>query len=194
MNKKAFTLIELLVMLVIIGVLIGLLVPVIRGAIDSAKTAACVNNLRQIYLGIQMYADDHGERWMPFNDPGPGAYIYSSWVWSGTDTRSIGILYPQYVDDPDIFWCPGSKENMQYMEKFEKTGVSSFSNYTTFGYGNVPSGQLNLLKRYVLVCDSTTGTINPCGLGEGPHRRKYNALCGDGAIRLIDTYSGLPLP
>ncbi|MBU4377433.1 MAG: prepilin-type N-terminal cleavage/methylation domain-containing protein [Candidatus Omnitrophica bacterium] len=55
MKASAFTLIELLVVLAIIGLLIAILLPAIRGAADSAKTAACMNNLRQIYLGFRCF-------------------------------------------------------------------------------------------------------------------------------------------
>jgi prepilin-type N-terminal cleavage/methylation domain-containing protein/prepilin-type processing-associated H-X9-DG protein len=54
-NPKGFTLIELLVVIAIIAVLIGLLLPAVQAAREAARRASCVNNLKQIGLGIHNY-------------------------------------------------------------------------------------------------------------------------------------------
>jgi len=64
MERKAFTLIELLVVMVIIALLIGLLLPALARAKEEARKTQCRSNLRQIGLGIEMYANDNGG-WSP---------------------------------------------------------------------------------------------------------------------------------
>src|SRR5262245_32017177 len=56
---SAFTLIELLVVVAIIAILASLLLPVLSRAKERGRRAKCMSNLRQIGVGLKMYASDH---------------------------------------------------------------------------------------------------------------------------------------
>ncbi len=65
-RRQAFTLLELLVVVAVIGVLAGLLVPALARAKDRAKSIQCLSGMRQLGLGLLMYADaDPGGRLPP---------------------------------------------------------------------------------------------------------------------------------
>lgn len=87
--QGAFTLIELLVVIAIIAILAGLLLPALARAKESGRAAVCKSNMRQIALGILMYADDSRD-YLPWAG-GVDRNSDPDWVFGGQSSSDTAI-------------------------------------------------------------------------------------------------------
>ena len=109
--EGAFTLTELLVVIAIIAILAALLLPALSAVKAKGKQTACLGNLHQFGLALQLYASEHAGELV---ENQPGNVSSNSWVQgnmqipvqaTNTDYLRQGELFV-YLGQPAVYRCP----------------------------------------------------------------------------------------
>jgi prepilin-type N-terminal cleavage/methylation domain-containing protein len=151
--RRAFTLIELLVVIAIIAILAALLLPALSAAKARGQRTTCLNNLKQINLGIHMYAEENHDT-LPI---APGM------TFGGIETNHFAFFYKRLVKSyvglkgassphDKAFACPMDTFYYNFpAHVYEPEGLQAQagSDYSSYGFNggnadtNSPSDYLN---------------------------------------------------
>lgn len=111
-RRRAFTLIELLVVIAIIAILAAMLLPALSKAKQRAMLASCINNEKQLALGLQMYIDD-AQNCLPGCASKNGGWRAEDWIyWRTNDLDPDHALSKSPITiglgkfNPQLFRCP----------------------------------------------------------------------------------------
>jgi prepilin-type N-terminal cleavage/methylation domain-containing protein/prepilin-type processing-associated H-X9-DG protein len=113
-GAAAFTLVELLVVISIIALLAGLILSALSSAKASGRSAACISNLHQIGIALQIYVDANNNRLPTMRD-------------ASTDTNTpqtnplptVNMVLPTELGNTNVLRCPSDQQGI-----FETTGSS----------------------------------------------------------------------
>lgn len=206
-NKAAgtgFTLIELLFVIAIISLLAGMLLPALSGAKARAKRASCLSQIRQLQLGVQMYADDH-EGLLPPRDYQAGA-VWTDRLESYYGSRAILICPIDRMETNSSYLLNGFVDYFA-METFRGDWDAFFGNYKTGGFSGMkisaipqPSETILLGERkpdakgdaYMDIWPPEYGSDHLTEVDHGKHRVGGNGRAGgsnygfaDGSARFL---------
>ncbi len=174
-NRHGFTLIELLVVVAIIAILASMLFPVFARARAKARQSACLSNLKQIALAVEMYAQDHNECY--------NYYQHSlSYPW-------YEMLSP-YMRNRQVIVCPDKREWHPDGSAASKTGYGLNHSVFVTGGGSpgpiapVSMSQIAFPAETIGGADKNQGNIHCIGISfSGSAAWPYNVDCrhSDGA-------------
>ena len=178
-RSSAFTLIDVLVTLVVIAVLVGIMLPSLAVVKETTRRVVCSSNIRQVGLGITMFADDN-KGLLPsttFTNINLGRLpaetnrlriastsLFASRV--NTDNQpsaqwdGLGHLYNEdYLETPGIFYCPSHQGRFRHSEQVAAWNRSDSNIVGNFQYrGEGPNGDRRLFmitpRRSAIVSDS----------------------------------------
>ncbi len=122
-RKKSFTLIELLVVVAIIAVLVAMLLPALSTARQMAQGIYCLNQLRQINLASQNYADEYNSSIPATTGNAPGGW--ERWMQP--------LYYQGFIKDINFFKCP-------YFPPYHYRNLGRWGEWRWLAYGFNTSG------------------------------------------------------
>jgi general secretion pathway protein G len=169
----AFTLVELLVTIAIIGLLGSLTVPAINSAIQSAKSATCAGNLRQIGIAVSTAATDNNNTYPEIDQAAEPVYP------PGSGAQGLVMTLASYGITTNSVKCPVDI-SMGKNSSFTKYG-SSYEWNPTFDNEVTTSPIIYVNSTFKIPLNS--GRVRLCTDFQPIHHGRMNALYGDGHVK-----------
>ncbi|MCX8108999.1 MAG: type II secretion system GspH family protein [Verrucomicrobiae bacterium] len=173
-----FTLVELLVVIAVVAILLGLVLPTLGKAKEAGRATACLSNLRQIGVALQLYVQDNENRMPEMRD----VPVETTALTNVVPLPGIHTVLSNYLGSTSVLKCPSD-----FKKLFERTGSS-------YGWNSLLNGQ-DADRLRVLTIDFNPHQIPVVYDKEAFHAARgpgkgVNYLYADGHIRNLLVIEG----
>ncbi|MGA2749590.1 MAG: prepilin-type N-terminal cleavage/methylation domain-containing protein [Verrucomicrobiota bacterium] len=177
-NRSAFTLIELLVVIAIIAILAAILLPALASAKERSQRTKCMNNLRQLAVGMTMYAQDNLDTLAPAkpdsNDNPPTAPFVQFAIWAPNTNAIKGAGIPLTTNVNSVWSCPNIV-GLPYPDPGNDQWIIGYQYFGGFSSWTPPTGTIpgthspvKLSKSYPFWCMAADLTMKIGGVWGSP--------------------------
>ncbi|NLO04664.1 MAG: DUF1559 domain-containing protein [candidate division WS1 bacterium] len=155
MRRSGFTLIELLVVIAIIAILAAILFPVFARAREKARQTSCLNNVKQLSLGLLMYMGDYDGSF-----PSGSAAAWGDGTYPNHPYGAWADGIQPYIKNNQIYICPSDSS----ANCISHANSESHTLYAACLMGSYPNQQLSYGYNYSLFSHNDSQVPRPAAL------------------------------
>jgi len=158
-SARAFTLVEVLIVLGVVILLAALLLPVFMRVRNGARSTACMSNLHQIGLALQLYSENNGGR-------------YPAYEGEPTNCTWVDATIP-FTKTSEVFVCPSGPNGIYEPGCGIGRDMNGTTNFLNGGYAldvpelttSISTLRVRVPSQFVLVVDASSSPSQLIAVG-----------------------------
>jgi len=181
-RNRGFTLIELLVVVAIIGIIASIAMPEYQKWLDRAESVTCINNLRQIGVGVLTYVGENDNTY-PIVEPSPENPVYVGEDGKEIEAKPLLDALGPYGVDKTVLKCPADAKGRGTQVFYSNPAYnSSYQWRITLDDENGVAPKIYGGRRGSGIRVVRPSRVTMCTDFEAVHSNRLNRLYADGHV------------